>query len=633
MAEDRNDPAPVRAIQVDAYRAAEARDEFITCAYPDMRWPILPVPGVYGGAVDVAAVRQRYAGAAMSLQLRGMSPVRIDEFNLSETGILARGKVLPSIPFLSKADVDIIIDGRSVRLRKLFTPADVALPSPFRLDDCALEVFAGTKGLGASGHLAFSIPKVGNGKVTGSVSTGGGLELAGEFNFDTNLFTKAKVAIGYKEGEWSVAGTLAIGKGKLRGVKSAEVSVGYANQTLEAHGNAQLEIPGVESGAIDLLVGPTGFTFGGRFQLTDEIPRMRGGSVMVSVSKREGDEKYRVAAEGRIIPDIPGINTELMFSYRDGAVSVYGRVEYKNDILTGRVEIGVTNLPVDDDGNIQKDAEPLDHFTFYGGGSLTAQLVPKWLKGTASVRFLPNGELEVGGRLDVPESLPVFDKLEMPDIPLIPPINFDIPIFGIPVGPKTIGLKANIHGSLAAYGFLGPGTLEGLYASILYNPSHPDQTEVKGAGQFVVPAEVGVKLTVGAGIGLSILIGGVEGNLDFVGKLALVANATAGAEFTWTPDKSIELKGFLKASLEPQFIFEIIGSISVWFAFWDKTWSWELAQYRYGSGLGISAMMPIVYRAGEPFMPSMSDVDLKYPSISPTSVLKGLIGDIRDRRK
>jgi hypothetical protein len=43
--------------------------------------------------------------------------------------------------------------------------------------------------------------------------------------------------------------------------------------------------------------------------------------------------------------------------------------------------------------------------------------------------------------------------------------------------------------------------------------------------------------------------------------------------------------------------------------------------------------MPIVYRAGEPFMPSMSDVDLKYPSISPTSVLKGLIGDIRDRRK
>ena len=238
----------------------------------------------------------------------------------------------------------------------------------------------------------------------------------------------------------------------------------------------------------------------------------------------------------------------------------------------------------------------------------------------------------VSGRLGLPSSLEVFGRIGMPDTEIFG-IGFDIPIFAIPVGPKSIGLKATIHGGLNAYAGIGPGRLEGLELGIVYNPSREEDTHVTGTGRFVVPAEAGIKLVVRATIGLDVLIGGVEGGLEVAGGLGLQAEASAGISLDWTPASGLELRAELAASVQPKFIFSIKGVIKAWVAWWDKEWSWKLADYEYGSNLRLGVKLPVVYREGEPFQLSYNDLRIERPEIDPSSLLKGLIRDIREHRE
>jgi len=621
---------PVTAIHVSAYRAAEAREGFITSSYPDMRWPLLPVPGVHGGAVDVAHVRQNHLGAALSLHLRGMSPVELTSLDLGPRGLTALGKVLPTIPFIRGADIDLVIDGRAARLRKRFGPEEISLPAPFRVDDCGLEVFAGTNGLGASGHLAFSIPKVGRGRLTGSVATQGGLEVAGQFDFDPKLFSQARITVGYRDGAWDIGGKLAIGAGRVRGVRSAEVDVAYAADRFTATGAAELDIPGVQRGAVNLAITPEGFSIGGDFHLGGNIPGIKSGRLGATVAHDTATDRYAVSARGTAVPRIPGVSAEVSVVYDDGALDIGGTVEYRRNLLAGRLEMHATNRAIGDDG--KPAGGPTGTFTLFGGGRLEITITP-WLKGTVSVTLLPNGELEVGGEIAVPKSIPVFGRRATPRAELFG-LRFDIPIFGIPVGPKTIGLKAFISGGLYAEAGVGPALLEGLHLGFKhFNPDHPESTHIYGGGTFDVRADASISLEITAGIGLDVLIGGVEGSIGPVATMSLEAYARPSATIDWMPGRGFELSGDLKAGIRPRFIFRVIGKITAWFAVWDKTWTWKLAEYEYGPDFELGLKMPLKYKEGSTFAPTVGKENFTYPDVSgDEGFFKGLLRGIREQR-
>ena len=228
-------------------------------------------------------------------------------------------------------------------------------------------------------------------------------------------------------------------------------------------------------------------------------------------------------------------------------------------------------------------------------------------------------------------SIEVFRRFGIPERELFG-IGFDIPIFAIPVGPKSIGLKATIRGGLRAYAGIGPGRLEQLELGIEYNPDRPEETHVTGAGRFVIPAEAGLKLFVRATIGLDVAIGGVEGGLELAGGLGLEALAEAGVNVDWTPRSGLKLNANLSARVQPKFLFTIDGLIRAWVLWYDKEWRWRLVDYEYGSNMRFGVRLPIRYREGEPFNISFDDVEVERPDIDVRSFLRGLIQDIRSRR-
>jgi hypothetical protein len=590
---------------------------------------IKKIPGVSGGYIDSDDLSQELKSF---FRFEGLSPIEFDTLQIDASqGLLATGKIIPSISFLGEnASIDLILSGNDIEFRKSFDLGDINIPSPFELTASSLTVFFGTgRGLGIEGQTDFAIQGVGEGFIGAAASTSGGFELEGEFNFDSQLFDPARVGVTYRNNTFGVTGEIGIPRGKVRGIKSARINVAYAEGNFTANGEAELDIRGVERGTLSVSYSEQGWSIGGTFNLSRDIPRIRSGSISVTVAKVAGEEGYRVTAIGTAVPDIPGIDSQLTVEYDNGALKIEGEASYNRGLLSGQVNIGATNRALGADG--QPTGDPGEDFIIYGGGSLTIRITP-WLQGTVGVQFLPNGEIEVSGSIGIPGVVEVFRRLEVPDRELIG-IGFDIPIFAIPVGPRSIGLKATIAGGLRAYAGIGPGRLEQLELGIVYNPAREEETHVTGNGRFVIPADAGLRLVVSATIGLDALVGGVEGGLELGGGLGLEASAEANVNVDWTPTSGLELNASLGAFVEPKFIFTIDGVIRAWFTFYEKEWRWRLADYEYGSNLRFGVQLPIHYREGEPFDISFDDLQLTYPQIDARSFLRGLIRDIRDRKE
>jgi hypothetical protein len=625
-------------LPVDAYRSGE-NPNGLQAAYPGLTFFFKPVPGIDAWAIDksTSLQRARQAGAGgvfQSLRLPGLSPIQINELDLDPSqGFVGRGKLLPTVPLFADANIELVIKGGDIRLQKTFNFEEIAVPRPFEIYHSSLTVFAGTQGLGVEGLLGFGIDRVGEGELNAAISTEQGFSLAGRFAFDEQLFgkgTSAEVRIGYAQNQWSVGGTLTIPEGKVPGIRSATINVDYSEGAgLSATGAAQLDVPGIQEGTLKATYNDeTGaFSVGGSFQLKDDIPGIRGGSVEAEVCKDPQKEGYQLTVKGEAQPDIPGFDTKLSIEYENGALTIAGKAAYARGMLSGEVNVGATNRAVGADG--QPVGEPTDSFTVYGGGELTLTLTP-WLKATAGVQFLPNGEMQVKGEIGLPSEVDVFDRIGIPESELFS-LGFDIPIFAIPVGPKSIGLKATIRGGLKAYAGIGPGKLTDTHLGIEYNPAHEDQTHLYGSAKFVVPAEAGLKFFVRATIGLNAVIGGVEGGLEVSAGVGLDAEASAGVNLDWTPASGLELRATLAAHIQPKLTFDIDGVIEAWFAWYEKEWRWSLASYEYGPDMRFGIRLPIVYKEGEPFDISFDDIVFEKPQID-SSFLKGLIKDIKNSR-
>jgi hypothetical protein len=294
-------------------------------------------------------------------------------------------------------------------------------------------------------------------------------------------------------------------------------------------------------------------------------------------------------------------------------------------MLAGQLQIGATNRPVDDEGNPGAGATP--ELRAFGGGELTLTLAP-WLAATAGVRLLPNGEIEVTGRIGLPSSLEVFPAKRF-DRNLFN-VNIDIPIIGVSVAGQRIGIFATVGGGMDLTAGFGPGTLRDLQLSVTYNPDHEDQTRVEGAAEFFVPADAGLRLNIHAGLGAGIPIVSASLTLEIGGKLGIEGAARAGVQVSWTPTQGLDLAAEAEIYAEPKFTFDISGRLLVEadllfteIELYSKRW--QLAQFEYGSGLRLGAKFPIHYREGQPFDISLDDIQIEKPDIDPMALLSGLV--------
>jgi hypothetical protein len=614
--------------QLDIEMARNAKFEFAPGAPP----PVLDVKTstvVGAGVVEQTQVLALFGG----LRYKGASPIELDTVEVDPgVGVRVHGRIQADAPLLREG-IDFEVTGDEVRVYKEFGIGALNVPAPFHIYSSSLTLSAGTQsGLMVAGLIEFGIDRVGVGSIGASAGTRTGFTLDGDFNFDSKLFQPARVAIHFHNNQWSGEGDLGIPEGKVRGIRSAAIHVGYREGHLEASGTAQLSVPGVQRAGLSLVLDEaTGMTISGDVELANNIPGIRSGRGHAEVHRAPEGGDYRVAISGEAQPAIPGLDTTVSFAYDDGALTIAGHAAYSRGIASGTVDVGATNRPLDAAGQPVPGGTPGEELHAYGGGSLTLRLSP-WLQGTIGVHLLPNGELEISGSLGLPSAINLFEAREY-SRPVFHTPPIDIPIIGLSVAGVRVGIFATLSGGLDLSAGIGPGQLRQLGLTVTYNPDHEDQTHVEGGGQLHIPAHAGLRLFIRGGLGVGIPLVSATANLEVSGQLGLESALDADVHVDWTPGAGIVLDASAALSAEPRFRFAIDGTVEVeagigWLSFTVYEKRWNLAAFEYGSGLRLGMRFPFHYEEGHPFELSWDDVQYDLPDIEPRQVLTGLLEQI-----
>ncbi|WP_413667097.1 DUF4157 domain-containing protein [Mucilaginibacter sp. Mucisp86] len=595
-------------------------------------FPINPIPGIYGGYISRQSIL-----STLHPELKKLSPVELLDAGINDNGALeARGKVHTNIPLIDNADIDIVFDSNGISVRKVFNGGEIKVPPPFRIKDTSLGITLGDSGLTINGNLNFEINRLGRGEIHGQAGSSGDFALGGSFDFDSNTFNPARITVNYtKPGEgpggggFSATGDIGIPEGKIRGLKTAHINVSYANNVLTATGTAEPDIKGVKSADIHISYGGDELIIGGGFALDENIPGIQSGSGTVEV-KKGADEVYHVKASGTAVPKIPKINTSLTINYDDGALTIEGTAAYTADRVSGDVRVGATNRAIGADGTPSGPGG--EHFTAYGSGSLTLK-VTDWLQATATVRVTPAGEIEVVGRLELPSAVDVFPRKSINKNLFTAP-TIEIPLFAIPLGPRSIGLVATINGGLDFEAGVGPGQLRNVFGQIEFNPSHPENTRISGGAQFVIPANAGIKLHADLGIGLSVGLASVTGGIEVRGGLGIEGEASASADLAWSPTTGFEFNALGEIEVHPKFTFDVNAllraSLDLGITSISKEWRHNLAAFSFGPDLQVKVSLPIHYKDGEPFDVKTDDIQVTYPDINIPEIAGGLADRVKN---
>ncbi len=571
----------------------------------------------------------------IGLNFSHLSPVTFSGIQITDEGLVAEGVLTPSLPFLEDAAIRVGMRGPELYFSAEYSPSNINIPVPgVTVNEANLSVeYSTVTGFGVGGSAELEMPPIATGSINAGFSEEEGFSIRGTLDFDENLFgnSDASARIAYENEIWSVGGTLSIPENKVPGVKQATIDADYSQEAgFSATGEAELDLPGIEQGTLEVNVGEEGFSIGGSFGLSADIPGIRGGNVEARVSKNEGEETYGVTISGTAQPDIPGLDTTLSVSYEEGALTIEGSASYERGMLSGEVEVGATNRPVGEDG--QPAGEPDGTMRVYGGGNLTLQLTP-WLEAGAGVRFEPNGELVVSGHIGLPDTVEVFPRKEIRrNLFTVPTI--EIPLFAIPLGPRSIGLVAQIGGGLDFSAGFGPGELRELSADVTYNPEREEDTVVHGRGEFAIPADAGLTLRGDMGLGVSIAIASLSGGIEIAGTLGLEGEAAAEVDVNWTPAEGITLDAEGRITVNPQFTFDINAFARAtlgigWFSI-SETWRHNLASYSWGPGIEFGIVFPVHYAQDEPFDMSFDDIEVIYPDLDIIDMAKDLAMDIKD---
>lgn len=588
---------------------------------------IQAMPGVeYGGVID----KSRIWDIKESLKSSYFSPVDLLEadFALGD-GLSAIGRIpKPSIKLLENVQIGVVVDGDDISLQAEITGGDLKLPGPFKVTGGVLLLSAGLNGIAVSGQVEFEIEKLATGYLKGRAGSRDGFSLEGGLDFDSKMFTRAHLGVSYAEGKWGVSGELAVGPGKIKGIKAASARVAVDDDKVSADGEFETSIKGVKKGQVGFRYDPQkGAEITGMIEFGD-LPGIKSGKLDATIT--QGKEGWTLAGGVTMVSSIPGIAATVTGRYADGAFDVNATLAYARGIAKGTVTLGLTNTAVDAGGRPAGPPRPDGALTAYGEGMVTLKLT-EWLQGTVGLKLKPNGEIEVAGEVALPSTFEVFGEQRV-DRKILS-IGIDIPILGISAAGQRIGIFATVRGGVTVGAGVGPGVLKNVSAKVTYNPDHPEATTVKGQGTFYVPASAGLRLTIDGALGVGIPVVSATAGLTVFGEVGLMAAASATAALEWSAAKGVTLDAKGEIVVQPKFRFGIEAFVDVSLDLWVKTIElyhkkWTLASIEYGPALTFGMMFPIHYESGRPFELSYDQIQWKYPDINPSELLGGLVKQV-----
>ena len=596
-----------------------------------------------------AVAGKPYAGAmdnlpAPEMDVPGASPVAFEQISVLRGQVFADGTLTASHELFQGLKIPVRWRGDELAFEHTLTATDLSdkfkLPG-ITIDEASLTLMFGTKGLGAEGNLNFSIKGFGAGYLTVGMRSGKEspiLYAKGALIADRKLFDLAQVELGYSTGEgFSGKGTLGItNPDKVKGIKSASLSVSYANSVFTATGDVSPDIPGLASASLSVTYAKEQLQITGKLALDEKVPMVEAADITVSVTQT-GDQ-WKVAANGEVTPKIPGLTgAKLVFDYNDGTVLLEGSFKFEKGPLSGTVKAGVTNAAVDDKGQRSEKGEG-GTFKAFGAADIDAKLIPDKLTGTLKLRLAPDGTVRVGGGLKV-EEVQLFPKVPKGDANFIDE-KFDSPSIPVPglgfsVGSVSVGVTLSATATLKAHAYIGPGTLKGVNIEVEeFDPAAIDinQLKFKGGGRFEVPGDAGVK--VGAKLNLEFsaavasLVGsvGLEAGVNIPEEKQPILGATT--KFTYSVNDGLDLSNTLSLKINPALTFRVFGEVSAKLnlllkkvTVWSKDFT--LAQASYQLPVGINATGTVGYnsKTGKITPEKISDAfSIKQPTLDSSTL-------------
>ncbi|HEU5387284.1 MAG TPA: DUF4157 domain-containing protein [Streptosporangiaceae bacterium] len=590
-----------------------------------LKIPLKKLPGVEWGGVAAP-------GAIDYWRARAFSPINFPEpeFDVKK-GIVGRGIIAkPDIKLLENVEFAVVLDG-DVRIEATVMGGELSLPGPFKVTGGSVTLLAGMSGIGVTGDIQFEIEKLAKGHIGAGAGVGKGsptLWLDGGLNFDTKMFTKAQLGLSYRDGKWGVKGELEVGPGKVKGIKRASAKVEVQDDTVTATGEFESSLKGVDKGTLGFRYNPaTGMEITGQIVLGQGIPGIKSGKLDATI--KEGPDGHSLSGGVTLEPSVPGLTGTVTGHYADGAFCVQADLGYEKGLAKGKVDVGLTNQAVGEDGRPAGPPQPDGSITAFGTGLVTLTLTP-WLTGTVGLKLTPTGEIEVSGEVALPSEFQVFGPLPL-DKELFS-VDLDIPIVGVSVAGVHVGIFATVGGGASISAGVGPGVLRGVALKVTYNPGRPEDTTVTGTGTFAVPAHASLRLTVGGGVGAGIPLVDATAKLNAHGEIGVAGEASASVQVNWAPPTGIVLDAHGDIFVEPRFKFGLDASVKVTVGVWrlKKTLyshTWCLADFEFGSGLRFGLSLPIHYESMKPFDIAFDQIQWTYPQINP----KDLLGDLMEQ--
>ncbi|MCP4368580.1 MAG: DUF4157 domain-containing protein [Deltaproteobacteria bacterium] len=617
---------PAGTLQVEAFKVDEKTNlKLPKTDNPVMEWKLLPVMGIYGGAIDRDSVAYNIKN---SLRLPGLSPIALSQVDLHpKRGLIGKGVLRSDIPLISGLEIDIIIAGNDIQFRKEIPTDKFKLPELLKIDESTLVVFWRRRGLGFEGDVSFSITNVGEGHVGGHASTDGQFGLAGTFNFDTNLFSKAKVSALYENNEWHIEGEIGIDrKNKVKGIKKAAIKVSYQSGELQIKGNATTDIRGIKDQEleVELQKDKDGLKIAAKTDIASLIPKLIKKGELSLVFTKDNDG-YKLAGDGFAVLDIPGLSgdPELGISYDEGVLVFEGGVQFEKEKAKGEIKVGITNQKVDE--NKQPTGKATDEWSVFGGGKISIYL-SKDVVASVDAMFEPKGDLIVSGEVGVDRSNDIAEKTQKEfDHELFKIATPEIILFALPIGAS---LTVKLVGRANLYGSLQPPQVEQILIRLEgLNLSKPERESGKAIGRVVLSASAnaGLKLIVDLIATLSVLIAKVKGILSGSIGIDAMAKGKASLEARWTRSGGLELTaGNIKLEASAQFLAELKGKIRVFLDLWLTEIdifeeSITIASARFGPTWQVGVNLPITFENEQIKLGELNKDAFDFPDMSSTS--------------
>ena len=558
--------------------------------------------------------------------LKAMSPIEWSDIDFNPlTGWNANATIKPSIPFLENATINISLQNSVFVLEGAIT-SDLLkdkLPKPFQVTYCSLLFSASSnKGFSAGGEIGFNIKDFGEGKVSASAGPKW-FALSGEFSLDKKLF-KGTINAGFKKqnendpGTWTFGGTVVIDKNKIKGLDSLTVSFTKDETSITGKGTALLSIPGVKK--IDILAKAENdgqFTIGGEVDF-GKIPKLESATGNFKISKL--DDGWDIEISGNVKPkiDIPGLNiNEIAVKYQKGVFDISTKVHYEKGRVSGDITVGVTNNPVNENGQKQ-EGDGGKEMKFYADGTINVEIATG-VGGLVHIKMKPNdGDILLDGKVELTQDKPLFTPQNLDKT--IFELNENIPLASCVV----VTLSLHLGGHIRIYAHLQPLTFDkGSYIALT-------DVSLKNFSQAKITSELNISSHLDAGIDLGLelgldasLLGIVHATVTGTGDLdfrALDADAHAFFKAGWSAENGVQLEdGKVDFDLSSKLIATLGAKIRVYadllittIDIWEHNWEFarkEVGVRLFGDGK-IVFPLPIAKNGGVALPPDSMENNL-----------------------